>query len=51
MSYFRSKSDDLMFTKLWNKYWVATLSSNPLLSNRDYFAGAVSDIALKVSAQ
>jgi len=33
---------------LWNKYWVNTLSSNPLLGNRDYVAGQISDLAEKL---
>ncbi|KAE8766698.1 COP9 signalosome complex subunit 5b [Hordeum vulgare] len=33
---------------LWNKYWVNTLSSSPLLGNRDYVAGQIFDLADKL---
>ncbi|CAL5438124.1 unnamed protein product [Camellia sinensis] len=33
---------------LRNKYWVNTLSSSPLLGNKDYVAGQLSDLAEKL---
>jgi len=33
---------------LWNKYWVSTLSSNALLTNRNYTAGQITDLAEKL---
>jgi len=48
VSYFKSNLDSQLLDLLWNKYWVNTLSSNPLLSNRDYTAGQISDLSEKL---
>eukprot|EP01090_Pellita_catalonica_P014270 TRINITY_DN3590_c0_g2_i1.p1 TRINITY_DN3590_c0_g2~~TRINITY_DN3590_c0_g2_i1.p1 ORF type:complete len:338 (+),score=67.30 TRINITY_DN3590_c0_g2_i1:106-1119(+) len=48
VDYYKSSLDENLLNLLWNKYWVNTLSSNPLLSNRDYFAGAIGDVAEKM---
>jgi len=48
VSYFKSSLDSQLLDLLWNKYWVNTLSSNPLYSNRDYTAGQISDLAEKL---
>lgn len=48
VSYFKSSLDEQLLTLLWNKYWVNTLSSNPLVTNRDYFAAAVGDVSEKL---
>jgi len=48
VTYFKSTLDSQMLDLLWNKYWVNTLSSNPLLTNRDYTAGQISDLAEKL---
>jgi len=48
VSYFKSSLDSQLLDLLWNKYWVNTLSSNPLLSNRDYTAGQIADLAEKL---
>eukprot|EP00898_Chlorokybus_atmophyticus_P003091 jgi/Chlat1/3783/Chrsp259S03917 len=48
ISYFKSSLDSHLLDLLWNKYWVNTLSSSPLLSNRDYVAGQISDLAEKL---
>jgi len=48
VSYFKSSLDEHLLNLLWNKYWVHTLSSNTLLSNRDYFAGAIGDVSEKI---
>ena len=37
ISYFKSTTDSALLDLLWNKYWVNTLSSNPLLSVRAPF--------------
>lgn len=44
ITYFKSSLDCHLLDLLWNKYWVNTLSSNPLLGNRDYVAGQISDL-------
>jgi len=48
VSYFKSSLDSQLLDLLWNKYWVNTLSSNPLYSNREYTAGQISDLAEKL---
>jgi len=48
VSYFKSSLDTNLLGLLWNKYWVNTLSSNALLTNRDYTAGQISDLSEKL---
>ncbi|PIA40849.1 hypothetical protein AQUCO_02400121v1 [Aquilegia coerulea] len=48
VTYFKSSLDNHLLDLLWNKYWVNTLSSSPLLANRDYVAGQISDLAEKL---
>ncbi|KAG9051268.1 COP9 signalosome catalytic subunit rri1 [Tulasnella sp. UAMH 9824] len=46
---FKSKLDDEMLGLLWNKYWVNTLSSSPLISNRAYAVSQLNDLAAKLT--
>jgi len=48
VSYFKSSLDSHVLDLLWNKYWVSTLSSNALLTNRNYTAGQITDLAEKL---
>ncbi|KAL1346759.1 COP9 signalosome complex subunit 5a isoform X1 [Arachis duranensis] len=48
ITYFKSSLDSHLLDLLWNKYWVNTLSSSPLLGNGDYVAGQISDLAEKL---
>eukprot|EP00245_Coleochaete_scutata_P007791 TRINITY_DN23561_c0_g1_i1.p1 TRINITY_DN23561_c0_g1~~TRINITY_DN23561_c0_g1_i1.p1 ORF type:complete len:389 (+),score=83.32 TRINITY_DN23561_c0_g1_i1:61-1167(+) len=48
ITYFKSSLDTHLLDLLWDKYWVNTLSSSPLLGNRDYIAGQISDLAEKL---
>jgi len=48
VSYFKSSLDSHLLDSLWNKYWVSTLSSSPILTNRDFIAGQLSDLAQKL---
>jgi len=48
VTYFKSSLDCHLLDLLWNKYWVNTLSSSPLLGNGDYVAGQISDLAEKL---
>jgi len=48
VSYFKSSLDSHVLDLLWNKYWVSTLSSNALLTNRNYIAGQITDLAEKL---
>jgi len=45
VSYFKSTLDTHLLSSLWNKYWVSTLSSNPLLATRDYNTKQIQDLA------
>jgi hypothetical protein len=44
ITYFKSSLDSHLLDLLWNKYWVNTLYSSPLLGNRDYVAGKIFDL-------
>jgi COP9 signalosome complex subunit 5 len=48
VSFFKSGLDAAMLDLLWNKYWVNTLSSSPLVGNRAFVAGQVADLADKL---
>lgn len=48
VSHFKSTLDSKLLEALWNKYWVGTLSSSPLLTNRDYGTKQIADLASKV---
>ncbi|KAL1871451.1 hypothetical protein VTK73DRAFT_2059 [Phialemonium thermophilum] len=46
--HFKGTLDARLLGLLWNKYWVQTLSQNPLLANRDYDTGQLVDLGNKV---
>lgn len=48
VSHYKSTLDSRILESLWNKYWVGTLSSSPLLTNRDYATNQIADLARKV---
>lgn len=48
MSFFKSASDTALLNTLWNKYWIATLSSSPLLANAHYMADQIKDLGDKI---
>ncbi|KAI9103779.1 JAB1/Mov34/MPN/PAD-1 ubiquitin protease-domain-containing protein [Phlyctochytrium arcticum] len=48
ISYFKSKFDSELLERLWHKYWINTLSSSPLLTNREYTARQILDLADKI---
>jgi len=45
---YKSKLDNELLGLLWNKYWVNTLSSSPLISNRAYAVSQLNDLAAKL---
>ncbi len=47
VSHYKSTLDNKLLEALWNKYWVQTLSSSPLFTNRDYVAAQIQDLAGK----
>lgn len=48
ITFFKSPLDTHLLDLLWNKYWINTLSASPLISNRDFATGQISDIAEKL---
>ncbi|KAI9025592.1 JAB1/Mov34/MPN/PAD-1 ubiquitin protease-domain-containing protein [Hyaloraphidium curvatum] len=48
ISTFKSGLDTGLLELLWNKYWVNTLSQSPLLTNREYSARQILDLADKI---
>ncbi|KAJ9638774.1 COP9 signalosome catalytic subunit rri1 [Coniosporium apollinis] len=48
VSHFKSSLDATLLESLWNKYWVGTLSSSPLFTNRDYGTNQIRDLAQKI---
>jgi len=48
VSHYKSSLDTKILEALWNKYWVQTLSSSPLISNRDYGTNQIRDLARKI---
>lgn len=47
VSHYKSTLDIKLLEALWNKYWVQTLSSSPLFTNRDYITAQIGDISGK----
>jgi COP9 signalosome complex subunit 5 len=50
ISYFKSSCDTALLNAIWNKYWIATLSASPLLSNAPYISAQIKDIADKLES-
>lgn len=48
ITFFKTALDTHMLDLLWNKYWVNTLSASPLISNREFNTGQISDVAEKL---
>lgn len=47
-SFFKSCLDNDILNRLWNEYWLATLSSSPLLSNQKQVTSQIVDITSKM---
>ncbi|WWC68191.1 COP9 signalosome complex subunit 5 [Kwoniella pini CBS 10737] len=45
---YKTKLDEELLDLLWNKYWVATLSSSLLTSNREYSTSQIKDLNAKL---
>ncbi|KAM3444979.1 hypothetical protein NHJ13734_000848 [Beauveria thailandica] len=48
VSHFKSSLDTHLLELLWHKYWVQTLSQNPLLTNRDFANKQMLDLASRI---
>jgi COP9 signalosome complex subunit 5 len=49
VEHFKGSLDDRLLESLWNRYWVQTLSGNPLLTNRDFASSQIADLAGKTA--
>jgi COP9 signalosome complex subunit 5 len=47
-SFFKTALDNEILNRLWNEYWLATLSSSPLLSNQKQLTNTIVDINSKM---
>lgn len=47
-SFFKSSVDNEMLTRLWSEYWLATLSSSPILNNDAQISNQIVDIKQKL---
>ena len=48
VSFFKSSLDSHLLALLWNKYWISTLSSSPLIANREYTVKSIKDLSGKI---
>ncbi|KAG9252222.1 JAB1/Mov34/MPN/PAD-1 ubiquitin protease-domain-containing protein [Emericellopsis atlantica] len=48
VSHFKSTLETHLLEQLWHKYWVQTLSQNPLLTNREYGNKQMLDLSQKI---
>lgn len=48
VSYFKSVLDSNLLELLWSKYWVNTLSSNPLSATKGYMTTSLLDLSSKI---
>lgn len=51
VSHYKSTLDAKLLEALWNKYWVQTLSSSPLMTNREYGTNQIADLAKKIQQE
>ncbi|KAB5589618.1 COP9 signalosome complex subunit 5 [Ceratobasidium theobromae] len=49
VSVFKTRLDNELLNRLWNKYWVNTLSQSPLISNRAYAVSQLTDLGAKLA--
>ncbi|KAK5681865.1 COP9 signalosome catalytic subunit rri1 [Elasticomyces elasticus] len=49
VSHYKSTLDAKLLEALWNKYWVQTLSSSPLFTNREYVTKQIEDVVAKTA--
>lgn len=49
VEHFKSTLDTMLLESLWGKYWVQTLTQNPLLTNRDFSSSQMADLGHKIN--
>lgn len=47
--YFKSNLDVRLLDLLWNKYWARSLSTSPLIQNREYVTQQLNDLGRKIN--
>ena len=47
-SFYKSSLDNEILDRLWNEYWIATLSSSPLLNNQKQITNTIVDVNSKI---
>ena len=47
-SFYKSSVDQEVLSRLWNEYWLATLSSSPLFSNQKEITNQIVDANSKI---
>jgi len=50
IEYFKNAMDQRLLDALWNKYWIDTLSSSPLVTNRAYCNKSIRDSVSKLGS-
>jgi COP9 signalosome complex subunit 5 len=50
VSHYKSSLDTHLLELLWNKFWVQTLSQNPLFTNRDYSGKQMLDLTQQIDS-
>ncbi|RKP01227.1 hypothetical protein CXG81DRAFT_29805 [Caulochytrium protostelioides] len=48
VSFFKSSTDAALLDRLWQKYWIQTLASSPLVANKHDTALRIADLAAKI---
>jgi COP9 signalosome complex subunit 5 len=46
---FKSQLDSVVLDRLWNEYWIHTLSSSPILTNKDFINKSVVSVVEKLN--
>ena len=46
---FKSQLDGVVLDRLWNEYWIHTLSSSPILANKDFVNKSVVSVVDKLN--
>ena len=49
-SFFKTGMDTELLDRLWNEYWLHTLSHSPLLSNQDTICRSLVNVVQKLKA-
>lgn len=45
---YKSTLDTEILSSLWNRYWAATLSQNPLVASRDFMTDQIAELSKKI---